>query len=554
MSADEVKGLRKAGKLPEAEQAALKALANNSNDFQTKTQFEWVIFDQVKAVVASIGNSANNNQPIDQDQIDELLRVLRMYYRIGPQIPGWACSNILKQLAKIAPHIPGYVEIVDWIGLKGLGPEDWEPNRFEGRSYPSLSMSIARSLCKWVKSRSEANETQTLVALQWVKAVLHDSKDEDKIWLQWDLSILLRKLGEHEEAAQSLAYVVKEKRSEFWVWAEAGRLYQDEQPDLAIACFCRALECSADQKFLVRTHRELAVLLAEQDNFPQASKELSLAIEIREAEGWGIGENIEELIASSWYDPSATGAIQPQEFYASHSPNALALCFDVAESKAATFLGSIVPHASGQATPSAKARPLPRFAVKDTEGVAWTVIGPGMKNLAFEVGEPITVVLGGRSVSDDKIVVHVSQREDGDFWDTLDEFAGVVSREPNDSKQAQVFLCGVGLEAPVATDFPNSIKVGDGVRARVARNPRNDRPSVFTLEKSDLPSEDIKIVHGTLRRNPNGFGFVEDVFVSPSMINEVPDSVGEVAVMAVYGQHPSRDERSWRAISISAGN
>jgi len=94
------------------------------------------------------------------------------------------------------------------------------------------------------------------------------------------MAILLRQMGDFQGAAELLASVIKTKRNEFWVWAEAGRLYQLEQPELALACFCRALECPAEPKFLVRAHRELAELLAEQEEYAQASREVAMSIDV----------------------------------------------------------------------------------------------------------------------------------------------------------------------------------------------------------------------------------------------------------------------------------
>jgi uncharacterized protein HemY len=95
-------------------------------------------------------------------------------------------------------------------------------------------------------------------------------------------------MNRHAEAAEMLGSVIKTKRNEFWVWAEAARLYADDQLDLARACACRALECGSDPKFTVNVHRELAQILAEQEDYSQASRELVTAISIRQEQGWKI--------------------------------------------------------------------------------------------------------------------------------------------------------------------------------------------------------------------------------------------------------------------------
>src|SRR5690606_29412409 len=151
----------------------------------------------------------------------------------------------------------------------GLRSEDWQSNEYQGSRYPSLAMKIARALCKWVKAHPDASNKQMAMTLEWAERVRRTAKGDDALWLTWDMAILLRQMGDFHRAAELLAGVIKAKRNEFWVWAEAGRLYQSDQPELALACFCRALECPAEPKFLIRAHRELAELLAEQEEFAQ---------------------------------------------------------------------------------------------------------------------------------------------------------------------------------------------------------------------------------------------------------------------------------------------
>jgi len=96
------------------------------------------------------------------------------------------------------------------------------------------------------------------------------------------------------------------------------------------------------------------------------------------------------------------------------------------------------------------------------------------------------------------------------------------------------------------------LQVGDGVRFGLARNPKNDRLDAFNVERGELPDEDVKVVHGQLRRNPRGFAFVDDAFVAPPLVETVDSTIEDVVAVAVYGKHPKEDKRTWRVISLKA--
>lgn len=511
---------------------------------------EWDVFKQIKVVVGEVSGALDRSQPVNPRHVDEIMDWMRKYYRLQPRIPDMACSTIIGQLAKVGSHLPKFPDIVGWVGIDGLRSDDWKPNEYEGKTYPSLAIKVARALCKWVKAHPDASGSQIDMALEWAERARETAKGDDALWLDWDVVILLRRKGNYVEAAKLLAGVIKAKRNEFWVWAEAGRLYQSEQPELALACFCRAFECPADPKFLVRVHEELAELLASQGEYGQASREINTAIAIREAEGWPLGRSLEELVAKPWYDPVAEGATEPKDFYARHSSTALSLCFDIVETKAATCLGVHVPHLLAEAPSDRKPKPIMRYAIQDVSGFAWSMVGPKAKKVSFDVGSPLTLVIGRENDEDRRTILHVEPRQNGSAWDCLERHIGVVVREATDRSSMKVFIDGTGDEAVVSLHEDDSLRVGDGVRFGVAQNPKNGRLEAFNVERSDLPTESVKLVRGQLRRNTKGFGFIDDVFVAPFLVSSIDNSTEDVTALAVLGKHPSRGDRTWRAISL----
>jgi tetratricopeptide (TPR) repeat protein len=427
----DVQTLRKARRFDEARVAAMEILARDPSDLRTRSEYEWVIFGYIKDLVAQVEETLEQ-RPVQARDLESLMQRMREYWTLKPQIPGMACSNILGQLAKVGPHLPKFPEIVRWISLEGLRPEDWKPNIFDNRTLPALAVSVARAMCKWVKAHPAATADQASAALVWADRAKSVADGDSALWLTWDMAIALRQIGDVPRAAELLASVIKAKRGEFWVWAEAGRLYMAEQPELALACLCRALECPAEPKFLVRTHRELAELLADQADFAQASRELAITIEIRQSQGWPPGREVEQLIAMGWYDPAASGAEEPAAFYANHSQAALALCFDVVEVQDATYLGLLMPQPPRDTRPDWKPKPRPGYATRDTRGFPSILMGPGMRKNNLDIGAPLRIVVGSQRGERRRIVVHVALRQDGADWDCVESKSvrGRLQRHP----------------------------------------------------------------------------------------------------------------------------
>lgn len=552
MSWEEVSGLRKAGKLDEARALARQILARDPGDYKTRSQFEWVLFGLCKRVLSEVDPS-KSGLTLTGRQTDQLVSFWDEYRELNPRVPDLACSQIVGQLTKVGHCLPNFANVVYWLRTDGLRDEDWKPNEFQGKTLPSLGNRIALALCRWIKAHPTSTTPEDVdLALEWIAQSRQSSPLDHQLWLDWNAAVLLRQKGDAKRAAELLSSVIKAKRNEFWVWAEAGRLYAGEQPDLALACFCRALECPAEAKFLVRAHRELAELLLTSEEYGQASREIAAAIEIRQAEGWSPGQDLEAFTREKWYDPCSPDSEERQKFYARHSSHALALCFDAVETRPATYLGLLRPHAPKDPRPGWKPRPLSRFAFLGVDGRSLTLVTPHVKSLKLTEGAAVSIVVGRQRGEEQLTVVHVAPRPSGAAWDCLEAGTGVITREESTEKLAKVLVSETGDETSVASADGASFSLGDGVRVLFARNPKNSRVEVFEVGPGPLPVQSVRRVAGGLRRNPAGFGFVEDVFVPPHLLEDLGPQIQSVSALAVYARHPKDDRRSWRAISIGA--
>lgn len=554
MSWQEVKALRDAGQLQQAIDTALKVLEADPHDYRTRSQYEWVIYACIKAIVQDMLGTLEKGRPISERDVHDLMAWMTEYQAIQPEIPGMACSNILGQLTKIGQYLPDLPQAIGWMGLESLRAEDWQPREYQGKTYSPLAVNLARTWCKWVKSHPDAAPEAMARALAWAERASEVARGDDVLWLKWDMTLVLRQMGDFKRAAELLSSVIKAKRNEFWVWAEAGRLYLSDQPELALSCFCRALECPAESKFLGRAHRELASLLADQADHAQASLEVTRAIEVRQAEGWPVGKDLEALIASPWYDPAAEGAEPAKTFYARHSPAALALCFDVVEARAANYICSFMPPMPREPRPGWKPRPLSRFAVMEASGEAWLLAGPGLKKQKLELGAPVNLVIGKQHGDERRTIVHLSPRTGGVPCDCTMPGQGVVSRTAGGEHAARVLILDTGEEAQLIGPTDDTLSPGARVQFCGARNPRNQRLEVFNVTLRDEgPDPHIRHLRGELMRHPKGFAFVEGAFAPPHLVDSLDPGVGQVVALAVYANNPAKGAFGWRVIQLRPG-
>ncbi|KCZ96601.1 hypothetical protein HPO_19019 [Hyphomonas polymorpha PS728] len=546
----EVQALRKSERFQQAIDLGLQGLATDPDDFKLRTQIDWAFYGLIKKLVSTAAS-----QPVPFQNVSQVQKELRRFAKQPKRQPDTALSNIVREVCKIAPHFPTFPGFIRWVGSDGLGTEDWQYVQSGENRFPPIALGVARALAKWVKAFPNAMSEDVGLALEWIDRIRPLAKGDDVLWLDWGKVFLLRRINRHAEAISILGSVIKAKRNEFWVWAEAARLYAEEEPELALACACRALECGSDPKFTVKVHRELAQLLAAQGDFSQASVELITAINIRQEQGWGIDKELQELINTSWYDPSAPGAEKPKDFYARHSQDALVLCFDSVEVRWATYLGVIVPHHQKDAQTVRKARPLPRFAFRSKDGVSASIVAPGGRIASFKIGDPVTIIVGKQVDSDREDVVQISARPEGSKWDCIDTGSGVVSRVASEEKRLKIFISRdieVGVEGStwVGPELPS---LGQGVSFRMTQNRKTGRTDIFAIAPGPRPDVDVRVANGHLKRNSKGFAFVDDGFVSPDLVASIPEKIDEVTAVLIYTKRPNDDRYGWRAVALNVG-
>lgn len=549
MSWQEISQIRKNGDYLRARDLARVELQKSPNSLQLKSQIEWTYYSEIKEITTKL----KQTDPIDQRLVQQLIKTYEDYIKGETRRPEMAFSMILQLISPYAIYFPDFYNYVHWFGTAALRAEDWDVTTYvdkqgkERRNLP-IAYEVARGLCKWAKNAQNLKKKQANFCLEWANQARSKLSDEDAIWLDWDAVAVLRRMENYENASQVLSSVLKLKKSEFWVWAEAARIYQFDQKDLALACFCKAMLCKTEEKFLVTTHLDFAKLLISLEMFDEASFEINQSIKIRNENQWKLPEELNRLTQNNWFDSNKNDLKAAKEFYEEHASDALSLCFDEIRKVSATYLGPLKIKRDGK-----KPKEFAKFSIKNGNNFE-SLLANGFNHLKMKKGAPVLVTLGIQEDSNQNLVVNVVERMDGREWECTNQQFGTISYISNDYENVKIFLNKdkeLKLDQNILRDLKDKISIGSKLKCFSTINAKSQRIEISYVELvNSAQITDMKEEKGELRKNPKGFGFVNDVFISPNLIKNTEDKA-IISVQAIFSKQRDKDTYSWKAISIA---
>ncbi len=128
-------------------------------------------------------------------------------------------------------------------------------------------------------------------------------------------ALLLLMIDKKEDAIQAIRPFVKKKRNDFWVWDVLGDAIDDDE--LKLSCYCRALSCKAEPKFLGKVRIKTAKVMHTLGFDGNARTEIRLLHKVYEENGWNTPKEALEIKKQQWYQ-AATASDSNLDFYKSH--------------------------------------------------------------------------------------------------------------------------------------------------------------------------------------------------------------------------------------------
>lgn len=480
-------------------------------------------------------------------QISTYQNLFQEYLPLDTPRPSILHSNMLRLALKFAPN-PSFdfgAFFQKW-GFQNFQEEDYQKNHWEGKDYPGLAEKAVQHLAKSLMNQGHPEEIEAfLPALE--KAI---EKLEDNIWLPYYKAKFLIRLGRPDEAEEYLIPVVKRKRTEYWAWAALGDIFKVTNLEKAISCYCKALLCPADEKFLIKTRASFGKLLHRAGMDAEAKTEITKSIRARRELGYNIPQSLQLLEQEDWFRNAEPGE-DNTSFYRSNVRLAEEILF--AE---LPWIKANIGRSFTTNTPPQKK--MARLFLEVNGQLVETTVKDNAFRISKRFREGQAVNLKAEKTNDRWQVYLIMPREKADLWDLFPEYYGVVDHV-NPEKKVAHWIVNRHINGIItfhAVDF--SLEEGQFIALRVSKRTRQEKlywDVLSCLPSATAPSPEVyKEVHGKLDISESkAFGFIGDVFLGPGFIqkNNLQHLHGsEISVSAVISWNRKRVAWGWRGLSL----
>jgi hypothetical protein len=462
--------------------------------------------------------------------------------------PSIVHSNILRFAIKTAEN-----EAFDYLQfLKDWNPEnflddDFKPVVFERKEYSGLAEKAFMLLGKKLLLKTD----HSLIEVFLPYLDLAVSRLNHNIWLPYYKAKLLLLLNRHNEVESFLKPVVKEKRNEFWAWALLGEVYNKTSPSKTIACYCKSLLCTADEKFLINVRYDFGLILYNKGFFDEAKTEFTLSIKSRQANGYRLTAELHEIEQQPWF-LSAKLFDNNKQFYLANKSEADEILF----ADMPWFNACI-----GESFPSRNDPKIILQKIYFTERgtLQETVVKDKIFKITrrFQLGAAVKIKAEFDEGHWQIFLLEI--RENGLIWDVFPEAIGVIDRI-NTDKNLVHFLVSKAINGviPFSKLSFTTPTVGEIIAIRYRskhKDGKNFTEVIFCQKTNNRPSSQIlKLFSGQLNICDGlDFGFVDDIFVDPQIIklNNLSNTVlTHVSGSAVLSFNNKKGLWGWKAINI----
>ena len=372
---EEIRALRKSGKLDEAFELAQQSLEEATDNVWLKREIGWVYYSKAKSLAGSGEIEASmevlklvvalgftvTQEPIlakqlpwvcavvarhfadaykgkekdadfyynAQQIIDTLGHLIEVMEQLPLVKPSEGYSVFITRMHELLKDRPGYATIFSKIGFEHFSDEDCKPFRTEsGRLMSPVTERVYLAYTNALLQGFKQNSSVAIPLAEEFLSMLTRVKrsNPEYVWTDYNITKLLIALNRTDEAKQFCVDFVKHKSKEFWAWERLGQIYETSATDLSMACYCMALSCSADEEFLVSVMEGAAKVFAKAGYFNEARTEVDRVAKIR-LDKWGkISASLATLKQSDWYK-QATPLGNNNAFYNEHKDAAIGVVF-----------------------------------------------------------------------------------------------------------------------------------------------------------------------------------------------------------------------------------
>ena len=502
MSTNEIKKLRKSGRLDEAYVMAKSAFELNQDDIWVKRNLAWVLYEYLKIFIASedfksfqlylqqlielhlpgdekyifdqiswqIGKmifQLSKNDSVNYANLETLFRFCQLCHFSKPSD---SYSFLFKAFHKaLKDNQALYHEFFDWWNFSNFMDHDFKKDRLtDGRNVLSIAeqaiIAYSKNILFFFRQKKGNGELAEKVHqfLKFLDDIM--ARHTDMLYPAYYKAKLLIAISDSLNILPTLLPFARRKKNEFWIWDLIGEALPNDDTKI-ISCYCKSLLCNANEEYLINIRQKLAKKLISAKMYSEAKTELVTLVNTRRKNSWKIPPEVQEWMMEEWYH-SVNNTETNFDFYKSHK--------DIAE-----------------------------------------------KILYLDLPEHIILI-----------------------------------ENINWAKKSINFISSDGINGFFNFhQFNVDLQIGDTANVRFEPSVSNAHYVLYSIEKtrSDIFSENyLKIARGKLKiKTGNPFGFVEDCYIHPVFIEKHKlISNQQISVKAIKSFNSKKQLWSWKAYEI----
>lgn len=344
MSSGEIFALRKQKRYAEALDLARSEYPQNTSDVWFLRAYAWALYDHAKEIVDRY--EAKQLSPAALS--GQLTPYMREFARMAEALRGnSAFSQMLRLAGKVSKDWSEFLRFARWVGNEHFSDEDKKPFVNEaGKTVDSLHKRFIRAVCRETAAKAaDPQSDQTLNA--WGLGVLEQAllDEPNDQWLNYYQSKLHLANGESDLAIKRLTPVLRRQSRAAWPWALLGEILEIEHPQDALTCYAHATQLAREEQEVAKVRIHLAQRLALVGRFDEAAHQASLALQYRENHGFKVPQELQQLLASDWYQQAvANRSMQPMP-KAEYAARALLQAFD---RQSLTYIQGVIDHINAE--------------------------------------------------------------------------------------------------------------------------------------------------------------------------------------------------------------
>ncbi|MFV7436609.1 DUF7017 domain-containing protein [Pseudomonas vlassakiae] len=530
----EAKEFSKSGQHAQAAAIYRKVWISGAADQDIQLSFGWELYQHTKVLLAT-----------ENFSVGEAKRNLSDYLRLEIERPSPLHSRILQLAAKLAGQdkLKMLAFSLHW-NLKLLREEDYERYRAEdGREFASLAERVIQQAGKEAAAADDAGGQAYM--LPFIDDAM--GRFPDNVFLKLNKAKLLLALGRHDEALAFGIAVTRAKSNDYWAWDLLGEIVSQKDQDAALGCYCKALTCPAEDKFIGKIRLKVAKRMLEVNDHAAAKHEVEAIVRAKEQEGYKIPDEVACITAQDWFAEVQAKASN-RDYYRLHAKAAEALLFNglpwIDACSGETFV-----------VPGRENKPKRKLFLK-TGSIPIEVSVPESKVARMSLTSSDAVRVKGEFDENQRFNLLVLERRNGAIaWDVAPELLGVVN-QVNEGKQVIRYIVSreINGEIPMSA-LSSAFAEGDAIEVKLARyvSKRGPQYRVLAAKASEkVPGDLLRREFREPVRVSNGMGFTpSEIFIPPTLLKRCEiDDGQEVSGTAVQVFNMKRACWGWKAVSI----